>query len=43
MTRCVKCSLPIEAEDLVEDNPDDPLQPLQFHSWCVPDSKQEAP
>jgi hypothetical protein len=44
MTRCEKCDLPIEAEDLVEDeNLADPLQPLQFHYWCIPGSDQEAP
>ena len=38
MTRCEKCFRPIEAEDLVEeDNPDDPLQPLHFHFYCLPD------
>ncbi len=40
MTRCAKCFLPIEPEDLVEeDNPDDPLQSLHFHVWCAPDAK----
>ncbi|HWN09290.1 MAG TPA: hypothetical protein VNO50_08500 [Pyrinomonadaceae bacterium] len=47
MTRCAKCGLPIEAEDLVEeDNPEDPLQPFHFHLWCVPEAKEngiEAP
>ncbi len=38
MTRCEKCDLPIEIEDLVEeDNPDDPLRPLHYHFFCVPD------
>jgi hypothetical protein len=47
MTRCDKCELPIEPEDLVEDeNPDDPLQPLHYHYWCQPEAKpplDEAP
>jgi len=37
MTRCAKCGLPIEAQDLVEvDNPDDPLQPLHYHLGTLP-------
>ena len=40
MTRCEVCYLPIEAEDLVEeDNPADPLRPLHFHLWCAPEAK----
>lgn len=40
MTRCEKCDLPIEAEDLVEDeNPADPLRPLHYHLWCAPEAK----
>ena len=43
MTRCEKCGLPIEIEDLVEDeNPDDPLQPLHYHQWCSPDAQKNG-
>jgi hypothetical protein len=44
MTRCERCDLPIEAEDLIEDeNPDDPLQPLHYHHWCHPDFQEKFP
>jgi len=41
MIRCEKCDLPIEPEDLLdEENPDDPLTPLYYHCWCHPDFRE---
>jgi hypothetical protein len=43
IARCEKCDLPIEPEDLVEEESDDPLSPIHYHLWCHPDFTSKFP